>query len=206
MTLAKDPHQAELRAAGWHSRGYLPHFDGIVIPQFVSLHLADAVPRKVIERWKRELDAKTSTLDKILLQRRIEKYADQGYGKAYITNDRLAEMVQETLLKDDGKKYRLSAWVIMPIMSTSWPRDSRITRCRTSCSLSNPSRRIRRIRLSGGAGQFWMLEYFDRYIRNAKHYQKTVEYIENNPAKARLCARPEDYRFSSAWFRAHAAR
>jgi hypothetical protein len=46
-----------------------------------------------------------------------------------------------------------------------------------------------------------MLDYFDRYIRNAKHYKKTIENIENNPVKARLCVRPEDYRFSSAWFR-----
>jgi hypothetical protein len=46
-----------------------------------------------------------------------------------------------------------------------------------------------------------MPDYFDRYIRNAKHYQKTVEYIENNPVKASLSARPADYRFSSAWFR-----
>jgi hypothetical protein len=48
-----------------------------------------------------------------------------------------------------------------------------------------------------------MPDYFDRYIRNAKHHKKTIEYIENNPVKARLCERPEDYRFSSAWFRKH---
>lgn len=53
------------------------------------------------------------------------------------------------------------------------------------------------------SGQFWMLEYFDRYIRNEKHYKKTVEYIENNPVKARLCARPEEYPFSGAWLRKH---
>jgi REP element-mobilizing transposase RayT len=52
-------------------------------------------------------------------------------------------------------------------------------------------------------GEFWMPEYFDRYMRSAEHYRKTVQYIENNPVKARLCARPEEYRFSSAWFRAH---
>jgi len=80
MTLAKDPHQSELRAAGWHSRGYLPHFDGIVIPQFISLHLADSVPREVLDRWKLQLNTAGSIQDKILLQKRIEKYADQGYG------------------------------------------------------------------------------------------------------------------------------
>src|SRR6476620_5705896 len=114
MTLAEDPHQRELRAAGWHSRGYLPHFDGIVIPQFISLHLADSVPKEVLDRWKLELNTRSSIQDKILLQRRIEKYADQGYGETYLKDNRLAEMVQQTLLKDDAKKYRLSAWVVMP--------------------------------------------------------------------------------------------
>jgi len=47
-----------------------------------------------------------------------------------------------------------------------------------------------------------MLDYFDRYIRNAEHFAKTMRYIENNPVKARLCKRPEDWPFSSAWFRA----
>jgi hypothetical protein len=72
MTLIQDPHQAELRAAGWYSRGYLPHFDGIVIPQFITIHLADSVPSAVIERWKQELDNKNSKRDKMLLQSRIE--------------------------------------------------------------------------------------------------------------------------------------
>jgi REP element-mobilizing transposase RayT len=203
MTLAKDPHQAELRAAGWHTRGYLPHFDGIVLPQFISLHLADAVPKKVIEGWKRELSARNSTQDKILLLRRIEKYADQGYGEAFFKDDRLAEMVQETLLKDDGKKYHLSAWVVMPnhvhVLLTRFE----------NCTLSDIMQSFKSItshranKTLSRRGQFWMLEYFDRYIRNARHFNKTVEYIENNPVKAHLRAGPEDYRFSSAWFRAH---
>lgn len=83
MTLDKDPHQTELRAAGWHSRGYLPHFDGIVIPQFITIHLADSVPKEVIESWKRELGTRDSAEDKMRLQSRIEKYADQGYGEAF---------------------------------------------------------------------------------------------------------------------------
>jgi REP element-mobilizing transposase RayT len=50
-------------------------------------------------------------------------------------------------------------------------------------------------------GQFWMPDYFDRYIRNAEHFKKTVRYIENNPVKAGLCKHPQDWPFSSAWFR-----
>jgi REP element-mobilizing transposase RayT len=53
------------------------------------------------------------------------------------------------------------------------------------------------------SGQFWMEEHFDRYIRNAEHFRNVVLYIENNPVKAGLCAKPSDWPFSSAWFREH---
>jgi len=51
--------------------------------------------------------------------------------------------------------------------------------------------------------QFWMDEYFDRYIRNAEHFRNTVKYVENNPVRAGLCSTPSDWPFSSAWFREH---
>jgi putative DNA methylase len=54
-------------------------------------------------------------------------------------------------------------------------------------------------------GQFWAPECFDRYIRDWRHFDAVIRYIENNPVKARLCKRPEDWPFSSAaleWKRA----
>src|SRR6185436_18794057 len=200
MSLKQDPHKNELRAAGWRSRGYLPHFDGHALPQFISIHLADSVPSPVVERWRQELDTKNSERDRILLQNRIERYADQGYGEAFLKDDRLAELVQETLLKDDGTRYRLSSWVVMPnhahLLLTRFDDDTLADIMQSIKSITS-HKANRLLKRSGG---FWMPDYFDRYIRNAKHYQKTIEYIENNPVKARLCVRPEDYRFSSAWF------
>src|ERR1044072_3663748 len=65
--------QKELKDAGWHSRGYLPHFDGGEIAQTINLHLADSVPRHVIERWQIEL-SKTAADMKSIIRRRIERY------------------------------------------------------------------------------------------------------------------------------------
>jgi len=43
----------------------------------------------------------------------------------------------------------------------------------------------------------WQEDYWDRFIRNEGHYTATVDYIHNNPVKAGLCARPEDWPWSS---------
>lgn len=47
-------------------------------------------------------------------------------------------------------------------------------------------------------GQFWAVECFDRYIRDYRHFNAVVRYIENNPVKAGLCERPEDWPYGSA--------
>ena len=44
----------------------------------------------------------------------------------------------------------------------------------------------------GRKGRFWQKEYFDRYIRNARHFAKVVAYIESNPVQVRLREKAED--------------
>jgi putative transposase len=48
------------------------------------------------------------------------------------------------------------------------------------------------------AHRFWMDDYWDRYIRDENHFNKSVEYIHNNPVKAGLCEKAEDWLWSSA--------
>jgi REP element-mobilizing transposase RayT len=201
MSLIENSDKIELSEAGWHSRGYLPHFDGRAIPQFITLRLFDSVPDKVLQRWKCELDVVNSKKDQIILQRRIEKYLDQGYGAAFMKDHRVAELVQKDLLHYDEQNYRLSSWVVMPnhihfLLTRSDATElADIMQSLKSLTSHKANKILRR------KGQFWMEDYFDRYVRSAEHFAKTVRYIENNPVKARLCKEPEDWRFSSARFR-----
>jgi REP element-mobilizing transposase RayT len=201
MTLANDKHQEKLLAAGWHSRGYLPHFDGIAIPQFITIHLADSLPTEVLQTWRRELQKGGSERERIILQRRIEKYLDQGFGNAYLKDDRIATLVQNSLLRFHGIRYRLFAWVVMPNhVHTLFTRlkDYKIKKILHSLKsyTAHESNHI-----LGRMGQFWLEDYFDRYTRNEKHFYRIVRYIENNPVKARLCSKPSDWPYSSAWFK-----
>ena len=45
----------EIGAPGWHSRGYLPHFDSVNVSQHVTFHLSDSLPQTVLQRLDAEL-------------------------------------------------------------------------------------------------------------------------------------------------------
>jgi len=201
MSLIDDKHRDELRAAGWHSRGYLPHFDGIELPQFITFNLADSIPYQVIQRWQRELKSVKSEEHKLLLRRRVEKYLDQGYGQALLRDPRIGGMVQDSLLKFDGVRYSLFAWVVMPNHVHSLMTRSEEFELKSILHSIKSYTAHRANKILQREGKFWFDDYFDRYIRSEKHFCKTVEYIENNPVKAGLCAKPGDWPFSSASFR-----
>ncbi|HXI22252.1 MAG TPA: transposase [Pyrinomonadaceae bacterium] len=204
MNAIKAQIEKELRDAGWHSRGYLPHFDGGDIAQTISFRLADSLPQTVLERWKRELAVESGANEDLTLRRRIEAYLDQGYGSCALRDARVATIVQDSLLHFDSERYRLYAWVLMPnhvhvilTPAIGWSL-SRIMKDLKSFT----SREANKI--LGRRGQFWMEDYFDRYVRDAKHFASATAYIENNSVKAKLCTKPEDWPFSSAWFRSRA--
>jgi len=41
---------------GWHSRGYLPHFDSAETVQFVTFRLFDSLPRALAEMLAKQAD------------------------------------------------------------------------------------------------------------------------------------------------------
>jgi putative DNA methylase len=202
MALKDIPHH-KLQGSGWNTRGYLPHFDGAAIPQFITLKLADAIPLKVVDRWKKKLANLASKEQQILMQRRIETYLDQGYGRCDLRDPNIASMVEESVLDRDGVDYKLSAWVVMPNHTHSLLRRFEDTALKNILEAHKDYTAHKANEYLDRSGQFWMEDYFDRFIRNEKHYWNTFRYIENNPVKARLCNEPSDWPFSSAWFREH---
>ncbi len=186
---------------GWHRRGYLPHFDGGEICQFVTIHLGDALPQEVLVKWKTELEKEKDENARMILNDRYEAYLDQSYGACYLKDERLATQVQESLLYHGGTRYKLISWVVMPnhahflIKPLNNHSISEIMKKFKSFTSHEANKLLQK------SGKFWQEDYFDRYIRNREHYEKTITYIENNPVKAKLCQSADQWKFGSAYYR-----
>src|SRR6266404_690971 len=77
MKRVRDPAQKEY---GWHSRGYLPHFDGGSITQSITFRLFDSLPKAVLEQWSHELRTHSPKMIDLEMRKRIAAYLDQGHG------------------------------------------------------------------------------------------------------------------------------
>ncbi len=183
----------------WTSRGYLPHFDKAGYTQFITFRLADSMPREVLKRWRTDL--KHGEITDANFRKRVEYYLDQNYGSAHLRNHEIANTIQETLLKFDGERYRLICWVLMPnhghiLLTPIVPHElPEIMHSIKSYTAKEANRILNR------KGRFWSREYFDRFIRDRKHFASTIAYIESNPVKARLCNSPEEWPYGSAYFK-----
>ena len=183
---------------GWHSRGYLPHLDSLNLLQFVTFRLADSVPKEQIELWKKELNWRVgfdaNSPEAITLRNKIEHYADAGHGACHLRDPRIAQLVQDALLHFDGQRYRMIAWCIMPnhVHALIEPNDAAhllpsIIHSWKSFTATEANK------ILGRSGSFWMEDYYDRFIRNEEHLQSTLDYIRQNPVKAGLVQRAEEW-------------
>ena len=178
---------------GWYSRGYLPHFDGGEIYQFITFRLFDSLPSEILEKWRREMS------DEAEFRKNVEFYLDSGKGSCFLADSRIAEVVRDCLLYYHSVKYNLVSWVIMPnhVHCLLVPLENieleKVTHSLKSYSAQTANK------ILGRKGQFWQHESFDRYIRNEKHYLGVIRYIENNPVKAGLCEKAENWIYSSAY-------
>ncbi len=179
---------------GWHSRGYLPHFDRPGLLQVVTFRLADSLPASVLRQM--EVDATLAHDEERFHQ--IERQLDCGYGACDLGQPAIASLVQQSLLHFDKQHYRLMSWVIMPnhVHALVEVQDghplSEVVQAWKGYTAHCANKILHR------EGAFWSIEYFDRFIRDTDHFERSVHYIHNNPVKAGLVLRAEDWPFSSA--------
>jgi len=184
-------------------RGKLPHWEVERGRYFVTVRLADSLPESVLLRL-REI---TEALAKVescsarfsALQRQyfgtLERYLDVGTGDCLLRDASAAKIILEELDALDDWQVAAPHYSVMPnhLHALLVPA--------TGCeySLHEIMKRLKgrsalRMRRSmGGVGPVWQREWFDRWMRNDHEWERTVDYIRNNPVKAGLVAKWQDH-------------
>ena len=115
----------------------------------------------------------------------------------------IAQIVEDALLHFEGERYLLMAWTIMPnhMHVLIEPKDGYVLGDIVSSWKRFSARKANR--QLGRDGPFWQSDYWDTYIRNERHFNSTISYIENNPVKARLVKSTTDWPWGHAQLHIH---
>ncbi len=180
----------------WYDRGHLPHYDTGNCYQSLTYRLGDSLPQAVLQHMKNNVLYEPEQYRQKLLRKQIEHYLDAGYGSCLLGEPAAAQAVIDTWKYNDGHAYRLIAGCVMPnhvhVLIQELRGHPLGSIIQTWKSYS--ARIINKI--FARSGQLWMQSYWDRYIRDDKHFWRTVHYIRDNPVQAGLVKQPQDWAFS----------
>jgi REP element-mobilizing transposase RayT len=173
----------------------LPHWQQEGAVYFITFRLADAVPHNLRTRLESEREAWlrvhpqpwSAEVEREYHERfsgAIERWLDAGYGSCILRRRDCATIVAEALRYFDGERLGLISSVVMPnhahalfVQNADWPLEKLLRSWK-----SFTSRRINS--LLGCDGSLWQQDYFDRLVRDDKHFANCVRYVRRNPAKA----------------------
>jgi putative transposase len=178
---------------GWHSRGYLPHFDAGGVVQHVVLNTKAALLSSFYDSL--------SDLDFAEKFEKVEAALDASASGNVFKNADCAAALERELIFFEGDHYDLLAWCIMPnhvhvvlccLGNTSLGQIVRSWKVQSTIAIN---------RLLCRKGSVFAKDYFDRFMRDGGQTERAIAYVENNPVAAGLCRHPSDWRYSSAWHR-----
>ena len=173
-------------------RRRLPHVYQTSSPVFLTWRLAGSLPAN------RAFPLATLTSGEAFLA--IDRLLDLAEtGPAYLRLPELAAMVIESIRHHEHElsRFEVHAYAVMSnhvhLLVTPNVPLPKLTGTLKSYTATQANAFL------GRSGAFWAEETFDRTVRDRDEFAKIARYIENNPVKAGLASRAEDYRWSSAW-------
>ena len=180
------------------TRGRLPHWEKDSATYFITFRLADSLPKSVLDRITSEREAILKTANQLhrdlspderrKIQRLstpiVEKFLDSGAGACHLQKPAVATEIADTLCHFDDQRYRLFAWCVMPnhvhVVARLLPGQTLATVVHSWKSFT--AKRANTI--LGRQGSFWQREYYDHLIRNESEFERAMNYVAVNPAKA----------------------
>jgi putative transposase len=195
-------------------RRHLPHELPDGVPFFLTWNLKGAMPadaRRRLgaegERMERqpqrpsESPRDRKTRESKILFGMADRMLDQaGSGPCHLKDPAAAKIVEDAILFGVLERNELYAWCVMPnhvhvVLEPAWKLEKVLQGIkRFSAHEIN--------RLHDARGRvFWQDESFDHWVRDEDEMVRIIQYVENNPVAASLCARPQDWMWSSARWR-----
>jgi REP element-mobilizing transposase RayT len=172
-------------------RRRLPHWDAPGAWVFVTWRLAGSLPaERPFHRDDLTSGEAFAVFDRLL---------DEGrFGPLYLQVPAVAQAVSDQLLVVEQRgECSLDSWVIMPNhVHVLWVPI--VPLAELMRSVKGPTARQANLVLNRTGHAFWQQEYFDRLVRSGSEAEKIRSYIHDNPVRAGLASRVEDYRWSSA--------
>jgi ATP-dependent Clp protease ATP-binding subunit ClpA/REP element-mobilizing transposase RayT len=179
-------------AAVGNVQGRLPHWRQDGATYFVTWRTADSIPAERVREW---LDERAAWLQSHLepwdhateqeyfrrFPDRWEKWLDECHGECLLARPELREIVEETLLHNDGKKYRLHEFIVMPnhVHVLVTPLGDHTLSEITQEWKSVSAHRLNKAR--GSQGEFWQKESYDHIVRSVEAAERFAAYIRRNP-------------------------
>ena len=171
----------------------------------ITYRLADSLPAAVLNRISDEVRCVPVQRQEVEKRRRIERWLDQGHGSCALRQAAAAECVVKTWQRFAGERYDLMAWVVMPnhVHVLIWvyegsPLGKIVQSWKSYTGRRRPSWGSALPGVVETRASLWMRAYWDRSIRNDRHFRAAVEYVHSNPVRARLVNNPKDWPWSSA--------
>ena len=198
-------------------RRHLPHIQPPGGTLFVTFRLAESIPGEVWERLCEETQQIEAVLARIsnLQERGQRAYAAQRRlfgqwdgvldaaqsGPMWLRDHRIAGLVSKSLHHHSGHAYDLNAFCIMPnhVHLVCTPlANADGTYQAVSAIMHSIKRYTARLanRVLEGQGQFWQHENYDHAVRDEAEMHRIIAYVRNNPVKAGLVERAEDWEWS----------
>jgi putative transposase len=171
----------------------LPHWHPAGRSIFVTWRLFGSLPRAVLARIKKQRD--DSGKQFVV----FDECLDSGKcGPLWLQVPEIAGFVHDALVRGvELGRYRLHAWVIMP-NHVHVLLEPRVPVQRVMSTLKGVSARDANATLKRVGKPFWQDESFDHWVRDSSQFERIRSYIEQNPVKAGLANKPEDWLWSSA--------
>lgn len=188
---------------GWHSRGYVPHFDVSGLYQAITYRLGDSLPGSA---GVPPASPPQSDAEKQERRQKIEQQLNKGYGSCILRDREIAKIVVDAWTHFDGKRYELVAYVVMPnhvhvlIKTYEGFPVSKVVHSWKSYTAHAINKHLKGRDVGGRdarAPKVWQNDYFDRFIRDGRHFAQAVAYIHENPVKAGLCGHAGEWPWSS---------